>query len=552
MQDDTLLTQYARDGSEAAFSQLIARHMTLVYRTCLRETGSQSQAEDAAQVVFLLLARKAKTLRTGPSLAGWLYQTSRFVAKDVRKQEARRKLREEAVMQEIAHDQAAPVPEWESIEPLLNNALSSLKSADREAVLLRFLEGYNLAETGIALNISEDAARMRVTRAVEKLRRYLTAHGAAVTGLILTGLLTSEAAHPVPAHAAATITQGTLQAISTGPTANVLLLSKGIYHTMKIAQLKIAALIATTLLVGISVPLLAHTFSPHKANIRVLAPPAPLPVNVTTPFALDEDQHAFYSVTLPKGVSTIIIDERSIPGTMAYSVTLADRNASSLPGAVPASVGMNAASSKSPYGTEFREVGWNSLKNPKPVILDIHNVGVHCGFWLTILSPKPNVDASVSQASPALGVPLFGDVVPKPMALAVPQTGWLEQNQAGRLEKNVAAYFVIALKAGHYQSTLKFRDAIGKQTEMNGDLELDDEKGFPLFNDGTALAKNTFMDINELHDYSPSVKKFTIKQDGVFLVTILNQEDKFDNSEPVDFTEQIVPDDSPVPAARQN
>ena len=73
MDDDKLLAHYARDGSEAAFGQIVARHLSLVYMTCLRETGSPSQAEDAAQVVFLLLARKARSLRAGPSLAGWLY-----------------------------------------------------------------------------------------------------------------------------------------------------------------------------------------------------------------------------------------------------------------------------------------------------------------------------------------------------------------------------------------------------------------------------------------------------------------------------------------------
>ena len=170
MQDDKLLTQYARDGSEAAFGQLVARHLTLVYSTCLRETGSHSQAEDAAQVVFLLLARKAKSLRAGPSLAGWLYKAARFVAKDVRKQEARRRLREERVMQEVTHKQEPFAPEWEGVEPLLNDALSALRPADREAVLLRFIEGHSLAETGALLNLSEDAARMRVARAIESRR----------------------------------------------------------------------------------------------------------------------------------------------------------------------------------------------------------------------------------------------------------------------------------------------------------------------------------------------------------------------------------------------
>lgn len=76
MQGDKLLTQYAYDGSEAAFGQIVARHLTLVYSTCLRDTGSPSQAEDAAQVVFLILARKAKSLRAGPSDAAASYTLS--------------------------------------------------------------------------------------------------------------------------------------------------------------------------------------------------------------------------------------------------------------------------------------------------------------------------------------------------------------------------------------------------------------------------------------------------------------------------------------------
>ena len=148
MQDNALLTQYAQNRSDAAFSQLVARHLPLVYRTCRRELASDTLAEDAAQVVFLLLARKAKSLRAGPSLAGWLYQTSVFVAKDIRKQEARRTRREEAVMQQALHAQTAPAADWDTVEPHLNAALSVLKPADRNAVLLRFFEGHTLAETG--------------------------------------------------------------------------------------------------------------------------------------------------------------------------------------------------------------------------------------------------------------------------------------------------------------------------------------------------------------------------------------------------------------------
>jgi len=319
MQDDKLLTQYAQGGSEAAFGQLVARHLSLVYSTCLRELGSPPLAEDAAQVVFLLLARKAKTLRAGPSLAGWLYRAARFVAKDVRKQEARRRLGEERVMQEVTHQPEPFTPEWERVEPLLNDALSALKAGEREAVLLRFIEGHSLAETGAALGLSEDAARMRVTRAVEKMRRHLTAHGAAVTGIVLTGLLASDAARPAPANAA-TITQATLQALSTGPTANVLLLSKGVYQTMKIIKVKLAALATVLAVGGAALPPLAHAISPHKPALQ---PPAvqatgakTLFLQHTTPVDVLNLMHWDHPANLPAGVTQV----QSLPAQNALAV----------------------------------------------------------------------------------------------------------------------------------------------------------------------------------------------------------------------------------------
>ncbi|MGI4790714.1 MAG: sigma-70 family RNA polymerase sigma factor [Janthinobacterium lividum] len=329
MQDDKLLTQYAQDNSQAAFSQLISRHLTLVYSTCLRELGSPTQAEDAAQVVFLLLARKAKSIHNGLSLAGWLYNTARFVAKDVRKQEARRQRREQAVIQETIHAAESPASEWESIEPLLNSALSSLKPTEREAALLRFIEGHTLAETGALLGLTEDAARMRVTRAVEKMRRYLTAHGAAVTGVLLTALLTSDALRPVPANAAA-ITHATLQAISTGPAANILLLSKGISHTMKIIKVKYAALAVGVLLAGASVPPLAYALSIHNVGGKVLDAPATMAQTSTqstgtqtivlqhvVPTQLLKFLHWDQLTMLPVGVSKI----QSLPAQNAIAVT---------------------------------------------------------------------------------------------------------------------------------------------------------------------------------------------------------------------------------------
>ncbi|MGI4791250.1 MAG: RNA polymerase sigma factor [Janthinobacterium lividum] len=574
MQDNALLIQYTQNHSEAAFAQLFARHLPLVYRTCRRELGSEALAEDAAQVVFLLLARKAKSLHAGPSLAGWLYQTSVFVAKDIRKQEARRTRREEAAMQEAVHTQFAPSPEWEAVEPLLNAALSALKPSDREAVLLRFLEGHTLAETGTLLGVSEDAARMRVTRALEKLRHYLTAHGAVVTGTILVALLTAEAARPISAEVASVVTQGTLQALSSGPAPNILLLTKGVSHTMKILKIKYATLGAALLLAGASVPPLVHALSLHtatvkkagvkkarmiKASVETIAAAIPLPPNVTQTFTLSKDRHAFFSATLPQGASTVVLDMRRADtqqGSTTVSVNFT-RNSALHNSALHKTKSVGEVAMGSLLDTESRMIVRSALNRPIPVVVDVYNKGVTCHYWLTTLKTVPSVKVSSSQASPALAFPMFGDIVPKPMALG--------ETETGRLEKNGHAYFRVALKAGRYQSLLHFSRVngnIANPSPVDGELTLSDESGYALLSDkGSPVTVGSsspfFKDINELHaSASPNqdAAKFELKQDGVFLVTLSNQASSptADDSSPVYFTEQIVPDNSPFPIAKQN
>ena len=538
MQDNALLTQYAQNNSEAAFSQLLARHLPLVYRTCRRELGSEPLAEDAAQVVFLLLARKAKTLRAGPSLAGWLYQTSVFVAKDIRKQEARRTRREQAVMQETVHAQAASASEWNTVEPHLNAALSALKPADRDAVLLRFLEGHTLAETGALLGVSEDAVRMRCARALEKLRRYLTTHGAAVTGVVLAALLTAEAARPVSAQAASAVTQGTLQALANSPAPNVLLLSKGVLHTMKIIKIKYATLAASLALAGASFPLLVHAFSPHKASVKVLVTPTPLAENVTTKFVLDKDQHAYYSLDLPKGDFLVVLDSRRADGKSG------DGKLASLKGQLnfhnadiplPSPINTTGLSGVqfSSSDDEERIINHRSRNTAMPLIIDIENDGPRSNYWLTVLPAAAN---DTSEVSPALAVPLFGEVTPPTISVGAVMTGQLKQNKS--------AYFLIDLKAGQYQSILNFSSTNRKIADLNGVITRSAESG----NDGFGVP------INNLHWNSSAqyrnVSMFTVypggsnaAPSGLSLIKVYNQGSATDAA-PVHFTARILPADS--------
>lgn len=198
--DARLLRRFTRENSQAAFAALVARHSRLVYSVCRRDVGNAALAEDAAQAVFLLLARKAPALRGDGSLAGWLYRTARLVSKNALRRELRVRQKEQRAAQQMAQEaQDNQDALWERIDPRLHAALDALGRVEREAVLLRFWDGLSLAETGAALGLSEDAARMRVTRALEKLKRFLVKEGVVLSTSALAGLLTEKGARAAPA-----------------------------------------------------------------------------------------------------------------------------------------------------------------------------------------------------------------------------------------------------------------------------------------------------------------------------------------------------------------
>src|SRR5204863_5586699 len=131
-QDDELLSRYARGGSEPAFTGLVTRHVNLVYATALRLAGNPAHAEEITQAVFIILARKARSLGPGVILSAWLYQTTRFTAANFMKGERRRQRREqEAYMQSTLTEPETVA--WEQITPLLDEAMGRLTEGDRSA-----------------------------------------------------------------------------------------------------------------------------------------------------------------------------------------------------------------------------------------------------------------------------------------------------------------------------------------------------------------------------------------------------------------------------------
>lgn len=199
--DHDLLAQYARgarDRAEAAFAALAERHLNLVYSTALRSVGNAHAAEEISQAVFIILANKADKLPRATVLSGWLYHTTRLTAANFLRGEIRRQKREqEAFMQSLLNESANET--WTRIAPVLDDALAKLGARDRDAIVLRFFENKSLREVGAALGASEDAAKMRVNRALEKLRKMFARRGATFSAAAIAGAISTNSVHAAPA-----------------------------------------------------------------------------------------------------------------------------------------------------------------------------------------------------------------------------------------------------------------------------------------------------------------------------------------------------------------
>lgn len=185
MDDSELLAHYAADRSEAAFAELVRRQVDFVYSSALRQLGGNHHlAQDVTQMVFVDLARKASALSRHPALVAWLHRCIRYAVFNARRKEARRT----ALNQALANDPSM-LPRFSREEA----------EQDRRAIFFR--------------GVSENAARMRVDRAVEALRAGFARRGIRSTAAALSALVTAHGtgAAPLgvaPAVAAAVATGG--------------------------------------------------------------------------------------------------------------------------------------------------------------------------------------------------------------------------------------------------------------------------------------------------------------------------------------------------------
>ncbi len=255
-EDMELVQEYVRRNSEEAFATLVSRHINLVYSMALRQVRDTHLAEEITQVVFIILARKARRLGSRTILPSWLCRTVRYVSANTLKYQRRRQRREqETYMQSVLNESESNA--WTQIAPLLDDGISGLGEKDHAAIVIRFFEGRNFKDVASVLGVSEAAAKMRVSRALDKLRTFFTERGVVLSAAAIAGAVSGNSVQAAPLGLAGAVTVAAVK--GTAVTASTLTLMKGALKLMARTQARTAVgagagvlLVAGTAAVSIS------------------------------------------------------------------------------------------------------------------------------------------------------------------------------------------------------------------------------------------------------------------------------------------------------------
>jgi RNA polymerase sigma factor (sigma-70 family) len=247
-----LLTDFVKNGSETAFRGLVTRYTDLVYSTAVRLVdGDTHLAQDVTQTVFIDLAKMAGKLSGEVLLGGWLHRHTCFVAATALRGERRRQSRErQAVEMHALHDHSQA--SLALVAPILDDAINQLGNEDRTAIVLRFFERSDFRSLGETLGVNENAARMRVSRALEKLHLILKHRGVTYSAATLGTVLATEAVTASPAGLAASVCAAALASLAAGSGATSTFL-----NIITMTKLK-AGILSALIIAGSATPLMIH------------------------------------------------------------------------------------------------------------------------------------------------------------------------------------------------------------------------------------------------------------------------------------------------------
>lgn len=305
--DRELLLRYTRHADQRAFADLVQRHVNLVYASALRHLhGDPHRAEDVTQEVFTLLARKAPSLAQHPSLAGWLYATARLSALDTLRREQRRLHRETKAEAMSLSDSNSPQPHWETIRPVLDDALQDLDERERLPVILRFFGQQSFSAIGQQLGLSENAAQKRVERALDLLNSALGKRGIASTAALL-GASLSHAAITAPAALGAVVSTAALASTAAAPA------TAGLFGLSALATKTLAAgTAAVVVATGAAFAWQASATAPVETAAAIVEP-APAPVAAPSS-----------TTTAPQAPTPAKSDPARLPAQILYMVQRGD------------------------------------------------------------------------------------------------------------------------------------------------------------------------------------------------------------------------------------
>jgi RNA polymerase sigma factor (sigma-70 family) len=368
-----LLAEYLAHGSEAAFQELVMRYTNLVYSTALRLVeGDSHQAEDLAQTVFVDLARLARKLSSETMIGGWLYRHTCFVAAKAMRGERRRQARErQAGLMNTQEDHAED--NFAQVAPVLDEAINQLAPEDQSAIVLRFFEQLDFPSVGEALGSTEQAARKRVSRALDKLRDLLTARGVTLSATALGAALAARAVEAAPAEVVASLANAAVASAAAGHGTSLTFL-KGL-TTAKIGLSVAGIAVVTWLAWSLWGPWLPAKPPPMALNgtWTLLSTPQPLG-HVIWPWALAIDADGAFYVT--DGAQGGRIQKRDLNGDWSLVAS-----ASQFPGGLNSAVqSMDIDSSGDLYVAEYDRIrkrdnqgNWSTLATQGKELGQVNN-----------------------------------------------------------------------------------------------------------------------------------------------------------------------------------
>jgi C-terminal peptidase prc len=276
LSDRQLLDRFTVGRDEDAFAALVRRHGPLVWGACWRRLRHVEDAEDCFQATFLVLARKAGSVRWHESVANWLHEVASRVAAEAQARNVRRRLRERTGLDpETA--QPAPRPAGRELCMLLDDELNRLPDKYRAPLLLCYLEGRTTDQAARQLGWSQRTFERRLAQGRERLRARLTRQGLTLSGVLLTAALSAEAAR---AALPIGLVPATVRAAA-GPSPAVVALVDGTVHALTLTKTRLIAgvLVLLTATAGVGLLLGQVPGAQHEAGPAASEPAAsPTPV----------------------------------------------------------------------------------------------------------------------------------------------------------------------------------------------------------------------------------------------------------------------------------